>query len=386
MAISLKKGEKAQRLIEKADPASSSKTGSFAEQLSSLHRSFVRPVKSREMIFFNSQLSLMLEIGTPLNDALGALRDQIQNPALKETIQAMIQDIEEGLQLSDAMKRHPRIFDTVYISMIRAGETGGFFNETLNRIVEMQEKRLALITQLRSALTYPAVLCIISLLVVVFALVGILPKFARFFEGKEHILPITTRFLMAMSASLQGYWWAYLIGAAGLVIGFRFFKQSEPGQVLTDRFLVSAPMLARLFNKIYTCQMLRTLGNLMESQVPILEALGVTRATIRNRYFRKFIERIVAHVEHGGRFSEPFAAYPYIMDTVKQMVTTGDEAGNLPPVMLRLAEFYDTEVEQELKTLSSIIEPLGLIVMGAIIGMIVASVILPMFRLAGALH
>lgn len=386
MAISLKKGEKAQRLIAKGDPASSPKIGSLAEQLSRLPRGFGRPVKSREMIFFNSQLSLMLEIGTSLNDALGALRDQIQNPALKEAIQAMLRDIEEGHQLSDAMKRHPRIFDNVFVSMIRAGETGGFFNETLDRIVEMQEKRLALITQLRSALTYPVVLCIISLLVVVFALVGILPKFARFFEGKEHILPITTRFLMTMSASMQGYWWAYLIGAAGLVLGLRFFKQSEPGQVLIDRFCVSAPVVARLFNKIFTCQMLRTLGHLMGSQVPILDALGVTRATIRNRYFRKFIDRIVAHVEHGGRFSEPFAAYPYIMDTVKQMVTTGDEAGNLPTVMLRLAEFYDTEVEQELKTLASIIEPLGLIVMGAVVGMIVASVILPMFKLAGALH
>lgn len=250
----------------------------------------------------------------------------------------------------------------------------------------MQEKRLALITQLRSALTYPVVLCIISLLVVVFALVGILPKFARFFEGKEHILPITTRFLMTMSASMQGYWWAYLIGAAGLVLGLRFFKQSEPGQVLIDRFCVSAPIVARLFNKIFTCQMLRTLGHLMGSQVTILDALGVTRATIRNRYFRKFIDRIAVHVEHGGRFSEPFAAYPYIMDTVKQMVTTGDDAGNLPTVMLRLAEFYDTEVEQELKTLASIIEPLGLIVMGAVVGTIVASVILPMFKLAGALH
>lgn len=386
MAISLKKGEKAQRLIENGDPASSPKTGSLSEQLSRLLRGFGRPVNPREMIFFNSQLSLMLEIGTSLNDALGALRDQIENQAFKEAIQDMLRDIEEGRQLSDAMNRHPRIFDDIFISMIRAGETGGYLKETIDRIAEMQEKRLALITQLRSALTYPVVLCIISLLVVVFALVGILPKFARFFEGKEHILPITTRFLMTMSASMQGYWWAYLIGAAGLVLGLRFFKQSEPGQVLIDRFCVSAPIVARLFNKIFTCQMLRTLGHLMGSQVTILDALGVTRATIRNRYFRKFIDRIAVHVEHGGRFSEPFAAYPYIMDTVKQMVTTGDDAGNLPTVMLRLAEFYDTEVEQELKTLASIIEPLGLIVMGAVVGTIVASVILPMFKLAGALH
>ncbi|MBA7707969.1 putative type II secretion system protein F [subsurface metagenome] len=250
----------------------------------------------------------------------------------------------------------------------------------------MQEKRQALIAQVRSAMTYPAVLCIMGILVVVFVLVGILPKFTVFFEGKESILPFTTRFLMTMSASLRGYWWAYLIGIAGLAVGLKLWKDTEQGQALIDRFYVSAPIAARLFNKIYTCQLLRTLGHLMESQVPLLEALEVTRATIKNRYFTNFIDRIMDHVQQGGKLSEPFAAYPYIMDTVKQMVATGEEAGNLPPVMLRLAKFYDTEVDQELKTLSSIIEPLGLIVMGAVVGLIVSSVILPLFKLSRVMH
>lgn len=333
-----------------------------------------------------SQLSLTLEIGMSMKDAMRVIGSQTKNPAFKEVIQAMLGDIEEGRQLSDAMRRHPHLFNQVYVSMIKAGETGGFLKEIVDRIVEMQEKRRALIAQVRSALTYPVILCILGMLVVVFVLVGVLPKFTHFFEGKEHILPFTTRFLMAMSVSLRGYWWAYLVGATGLVAGLKWWKDSATARALIDRFCVSGPVFGRLFNKIYTCQMLRTLGHLMESQVHLLEALDVTRATIKNRYFTRFVTDIMSHVEQGGKFSQPFADYPYITETVKEMVATGEEAGRLPPVMLRLAEFYDAEVDQEMTRLSSMIEPFGLIIMGAVVALIVSSVILPMFKLAQALH
>jgi len=343
-------------------------------------------VKSKEVIFFTSQLALMLEVGTPLTNALAALEKQTKNPAFKEVIRVLHRDIEEGQQLSDAMRRHPRVFNYVYTSMIKAGETGGFLKEILERLAEMQEKRLALIAQLRSTLTYPAVLCLVGFLVVVFVLVGVLPKFATFFAGKEKILPVSTRFLMVLSASLRGYWWAYILITIGLVIGVKLWKESEPGQTVIDRVCVSGPILSRLYNKIYTCQLLRTLGHLMQSQVPLLEALEVTRSTIKNRYFKLFIDKITDHVEKGGRFAQPFTTYPYVLDSVKQMVATGEEVGNLPRVMLRLAEYYDIEVDRELKNIASLIEPLALILLGGVVGLIVGSVILPLFRLAHAIH
>lgn len=386
MAISVNKRQKVPPLPSKSPPESGSKSRSFMAEWSEQIRNLGRRVSHREVIFFTSQLSLMLEIGTSLNVALKALGDQIKNPAFQQVIQTMLRDVEEGHQLSAAMRRHPKLFNNIFVSMIKAGETGGFLKEIIDRIVEMQEKRQALIAQVRAALTYPAILCVVGILVIVFVLVGILPRFMGFFEGKEHILPITTRLMMTMSHSLRDYWWAYLIGVAGLAIGFKFFASSGPGQAFFDLFCVRAPIVSRLFNKIYTCQLLRTLGHLMESQVPLLEALLVCRGTMRNRYFTDFIDRIRDHVEQGGKFSQPFATNPHIMDTVKQMVATADETGNLSPVMLRLAKFYDTEVEQELKTLSTIIEPLGLIVMGAVVGLIVSSVILPMFKIAQAMH
>ena len=350
------------------------------------YRLFGKSIKPKEVIFFTSQLSLMLEIGTPLKNALEAIRNQTQNTDFKEVIHSLLRDVEEGQQLSDAMKRHPHVFNSVYNSMIKAGETGGFLYEILDRMVEMQEKRQALLTQIRSALTYPMFLCVLGFVVVVFVLVGVLPKFTAFFEGKENILPLTTRFLMALSASLREYWWVYLIGLAGCMIGLMLFKNSERGQHLIDWSFIRLPLLSRLSNKINTCSMLRTLGHLMESAVPILQALDVTRDTIKNRFFKRFIRRIQDHVREGGKFTQPFSEYPFILDSVKQMVATGEEVGNLPEVMLRLAKFYDAEVDQELKNFATMIEPMALVVMGAMVGVIVSSVVLPLFKLAHALH
>jgi type II secretory pathway component PulF len=342
-----------------------------------------RAVKSSEQVFFFSQLSLMLEIGTSLTGGLQALADQSRNPAFKEILFAMLKDLQEGRQLSDAMMRYPHVFNRVYVSLVKAGEAGGFLKNSLDSIVVMIERRKALITQLRATLTYPVILCVMAVAVVIFVLVGILPKFMVLFEGKERLLPPTTRVLMALSTSLRGYWWAYLTGGAALIfLGAAFFR-SPSGQALKDRFLVSTPLVAPTFNKILTCQLLRTLGNLMESHVPLIEALDITRTIFANRQFIAFIDKIREHVREGGNLSSVFARNPYVMETVKQMVATGEEVGKLPKVMLRLAEFYDTEIQSDLRIISSLVEPAALVIIGAVVGLLVSSVILPIFRIAG---
>jgi len=342
-----------------------------------------RAVKSSEQVFFFSQLSLMLEIGTSLTGGLQALADQSKNPAFKEILLAMLKDLQEGRQLSDAMMRYPDVFNRVYVSLAKAGEAGGFLKSSLDSIVVMIERRQALITQLRSTMTYPVILCVMALAVVIFVLVGILPKFMVLFAGKEKLLPPTTRFLMALSVSLRGYWWAYVTGCGALIFLGAAFLRSQPGQALKDRFLVSTPLIAPTFNKILTCQLLRTLGNLMESHVPLIEALDITRTTFANRHFAAFVDQIREHVREGGTLSSVFARNPYVMETVKQMVTTGEEVGRLPKVMLRLAEFYDTEIQSDLRIISSLVEPVALVIIGTIVGMLVSSVILPIFRIAG---
>ena len=341
-----------------------------------------RQVTQKELLFFSSQLSLMLEIGTPMNSALKAIANQTENPVFKSVILEMLQSVEDGRQLSDAMKQRPRIFSNVFSSMIKAGETVGLLKEIIDRLVEMEEKRQALKAQIKSALTYPIVLCAVATVVVIFVLVVVLPKFTAFFAGKESVLPWSTQFLMLLSGSIRAYWWAYLSSSVGMAMGIYFFLRSGTGSALIDRLIVSAPLVGTLSNKIYNCQLLRILGNLMESHVPMIEALEVTRDTIGNVFFRNFIDKIVGHVREGGRFSQPFADYPYTLASVKQMVSTGEEAGNLSRVMLRLADFYDKEVDRELKGFAAMIEPIALVVIGGVVGLIVSSVILPMFRLA----
>jgi type IV pilus assembly protein PilC len=348
-------------------------------------RLFAR-VKQREVTLFASQLSLMLEIGAPLSKALDVLAAQGRNPVFQQVIRRMRRDIEEGHQLSEAMGRHPRVFAPLLVQMVRAGETGGFLKKILDQIVEMQEKRSALVAQLRSTLTYPAVLCFVASAVLVFVLVGILPRFMVLFEGNERLLPLTTRILVWLSTSIRAYGPVYLLGVAGLAVGLRLWMKSAPGRLITDRLMVSAPVVSRVANKIYTCQLLRILGNLLDSSIPLIQALEITRPVFVNRHFRHFVGRIRDHVQQGGRFSQPFAGFPHILPAVREMIVTGEEAGKLPTVMLRLADFYDIEVEQELKTLAAMLEPLALIVMGSVIGTIVAAVILPLFRIASVIH
>jgi type II secretory pathway component PulF len=270
--------------------------------------------------------------------------------------------------------------------MTRAGETGGFLKKILERLVSMQEKRQALMQQLRSAMTYPVVLTLLGAGVVTFIMMGVLPKFTAIFAGKESILPWSTRFLIAASDALRRSWPLYLMGALGSIGGALIWFKSQTGRAVLDRFLISGPVVKDLANRIYTSELLRTLGYLLESGVPLLEALHVTGPTVRNRYYRQFIDSIQSSVSQGGRFARPFSQYAHIPGTVKQMVSVGEEVGQLPKVMHRLARHYDTEVEIGLKKFVAVVEPVALIFLGGIVGLIVSSIVLPLFRLSHALH
>lgn len=354
-------------------------------KLNAMQDLFVRPVKPGEISFFTSQLALMLEVGTPLIMALNAIRGEMVNPTMNRVLTELARDIEEGRQFSDAMGRHGRIFDDVFVSMAKAGETGGFLQKILERLVRIQEKRQALEQQLRSALTYPVVLTLLGVGVVTFIMMGVLPKFEAIFAGKESILPWSTRFLIAASESLRQHWPLYLAGVISFLLGARFWSKTPMGRVVIDRCLISGPGIKELANRIYTSQMLRTLGYLLESGIPLVEALHITGPTVRNRYYRKFIDAIIDSVNQGRRFAHPFGKNTHIPGTVKQMVTVGEEVGQLPKVMRRLARHYDTEVEIALKKFVAVIEPLALIFLGGIVGLIVSSIVLPLFRLSHAL-
>lgn len=342
-------------------------------------------VSAKDLSYFTSQLSLMLEVGTALTNAVSTLERQTANPILRAVLRELAEDMEGGQSLSASLSRHPTVFDGVFVSMVRAGETGGYLHDALDRVVEMREKREALLAQVRAALTYPIVLAVMSGFVVIFIVTGVLPKFMPMFAGKESILPVSTRMLMAMSQSIRSYWWVWILSLAGLGAGATAALRSPPGQWLRDKLALTLPVVGPLTNKVLTGQLLRTLGHLLESHVALLDALQVTRMTLKNRFYRRLVERVDEVVQGGGRLAQAFQGFAYMPPTVHQMIATGEESGNLYPVMLRLARHYDQEIEQELKRVAALIEPLALIILGAIVGVIVASVILPLFKMAHAI-
>jgi type IV pilus assembly protein PilC len=269
--------------------------------------------------------------------------------------------------------------------LIKAGETGGFLSKILNRLVDIQEKRKAFISQLRSTLTYPIILCFAATGVIVFVLIGILPRFMIVFQGKEALLPMSTSILVWFSNLLRYYWWLCLFFLFFIGLGLKIYIKSDLGKRHIDLFMLKAPLANRLCNKIYTNQFLRTMGSLLESRVSLLDALEVSKGALSNLYYRHMIDEIVDYVQSGGHFSTKVLSNPYLLEPVKQMLVTAEESGTLSTVMLKLADYYDTEIERDLKTISSLIEPVALVLIGGVVGLIVSSVILPLFRIAHSL-
>lgn len=347
---------------------------------------FPSRVSPREIIFFTSQLSLMVEIGTPLNVCLSTIAGQIKNPALKQAIKEVVTEVEGGKLLSDVLGRYPHMFSDVYISLVRAGENTGQLREMLDRVVEIQEKQDRFVDQIKKAMSYPAILCLMSISVVVFLLAYVFPKFATLFEEIKDILPASTKFLIWLSNFMRSYWHitAALLGISGG--GIYIFLKSNKGKMLIDRLKITAPLLANIYIRIYLIQAMRTLGFLMNCNVPMIEALSITRAGINNLVFAGFIDKVTENVESGKGMSIAFIESDFIPENARQVIKTGEDTQNLSKVMLRLSDYYEIELNDQMKKFTTIVEPLMLIIMGIVVGTIVISLIMPIFKLTRGAH
>ena len=344
-----------------------------------------RSVKQKELFFFLTQVSLMLDVGISLSRAIETIMGQTTNEYFKEIMGTMVKDIEEGHQLSAAMSRHPSVFKSVFVNMIRSGETGGFLPKVIDSIIEMLEKQQAIRSRLRGAMAYPVVLCALAFVVTLFVLIGILPKFMVFFEGKYDILPPTTRVMMGLSVFLRSYWYICLGGAIGLGAGFKVYLSSKAFHLHKDWLAIHIKVFSKLANNIYTGFFMRTLGTMLENGVPLAEAISIAGNTIENTYYKAYVENIRSIIEEGGHFSTGFALNKNIHESVKQMIAVGEDVGKLPAVMLKLSKVYESETDESLNQIASLIEPIALVFMGVVVFIIVSSIILPMFRLAGAM-
>ncbi len=338
----------------------------------------------RDRIFFTEQLSLLLETGTPLHAALQALGSQMDNPAMREIIDGLNEHVTSGKSFSYALAQFPELFPVAYINLVAAAENGGFMDKVLLELMNMDEKRDELRRTVTAALSYPGFLVVFSVFVVIFVLVAVFPKFADMFAAIADRLPVTTIMLMNASHILITYWIPITAGLVASIVALAWWLRTAAGQAALDSLKLRVFGVKDIFIQVYLIQSMRVLGLSLDKGVSVPDALASCREVVSNRDFRKFLTSVEAKVNEGGGFAAAFQEVDFIPPMVRQMVTTGEETGNLPKVLGRVADYYERELARKLAAFSRMVEPIMLIVMGAVVGLIVSSLILPIFKLSQA--
>jgi type II secretory pathway component PulF len=345
-----------------------------------------RPLKAMDRIAFTEQLALLLETGTSLHLSLEALRRQADKSRMRDLIKELGDEIAAGKSFATALSRHPELFSATYINLIAAGEQGGFLPEALKQLQGLDERQERLQSTLVSTLSYPVFLLVFSAAVVVLVLVVVFPKFAEMFNTIRDQLPFTTLLLMAASDLLRQYWIGVIAATAGLAAALVSWSRSAPGRAVWDRAKLYAPGLRTLFVQLYVISTFRVMSLSLANGVSVIDAFDACREVVNNCVFRRFLERTKEHVLEGGGITKAFAETDFIPASVRQMISTAESTGKLAPVMAKLADFYERDLERKITLFAKIIEPLMLLVMGLIVGLIVSSLILPIFKLSRAVR
>jgi len=341
---------------------------------------FTKSVKAAELATFSRQLATMIVSGMSILRALYVLEDQTEGKFLKETIVAVRKDVEAGLSLSDAMARHPKVFNPLFVAMTQAGELGGVLEDALLRVADQLQKDASLRRQIRSAMIYP-ILVITFAVGVMMALVAFLvPVFENVFKQFGGQLPAITQVSVMMSHAVVGYWWLMFACFAAAVIAFLKWKKSSWGRPQWDRFRLRVPMkIGSIVQQIAVARWSRTFASLTSAGVPLLQALEITGKTGGNVVVEEAMENVISSVKRGGTIAAPLAQAPIFPVMVTHMVGVGEETGALDTMLEKVAEFYEDQVEASVKALTSILEPIMIIVIGAIVGFIVISMYMPLF-------
>jgi len=336
----------------------------------------------KEVLDFTVQLAVMVRAGINLRLALDGIAEQTKNAKFRRIIQQIRMDVESGLSFSDAIAKYPKLFDSLYVNMVRASEMSGSFAKMLDRIAGFTAQQLETRKMVVGASIYPGVIATMAIGVTVFLLTFVLPRFAGVFEGKEEVLPGPTTFLMGLSGWMVGNW-QLLIGAmAAAGVGVAFFLRTDLGQLWKDRGKLMAPLFKPMFRALYVSRSLQTMGELLNAGVPVLDAVGVTADISGNRLYRDLWKRVQASVREGRKLNEELEKSPLLPPSVVQMVAAGEESGRLGEVLEEVADFYQRALRDAIKAMTSMIEPILIVVMGSIVGFIAMAIILPIFKMS----
>lgn len=343
--------------------------------------SFGRRVSQSEIAIFTRQFSVMLDAGLPLVQCLDGIGQQQQNEAFKSVLEQVRNDVEAGTTLSEAMSRHPKVFDALYTNMIAAGESGGILDTILQRLAIFIDKIVKLKRAVRSAMIYPSVILTIAVGVVAIILWKVIPVFRTLFEGFNVELPLLTRVVIGASNFLQSYFLLLIAFGAIGAFGLRSYYKTEKGRFSVDAFLLRVPILGDILRKIGVARFTRTLATLLSSGVPILEGLDITAKTSGNAILENVVRQLRRSIEEGKTISEPMRLSKFFPAMVTQMVSVGETTGELDTMLTKVADYYEEEVDVVVANLLTILEPVMLVVLGVIVGGIVIAMYMPLFKL-----
>ncbi|HET6347869.1 MAG TPA: type II secretion system F family protein [Candidatus Krumholzibacteria bacterium] len=338
-------------------------------------------VSVKDISVFTRQFATMINAGLPMVQCLDILSQQTEKEFFRTSIARIMTDVEGGSTLGEAMGRHPKIFNNLFVNMVEAGEAGGILDVILNRLAIFLEKLDQLQRKVKSALTYPAVVACVATGATAFMLIFIIPTFAKMFTDFGGELPLPTRIVIGISDFLRGFWWALGAGIAGAVVGFQRYYKTDAGRLAVDKFMLKIPVLGTVVRKGSVARFTRTLGTLISSGVPILQGLEITARTAGNRVVENAVLATRESISQGNTISEPLKACGVFPPMVTQMIAVGEQTGALDEMLDKIASFYDSEVDTAVDSLTAIIEPVMIVIMGVVVGGMLIAMYLPMFKL-----
>ena len=348
--------------------------------------SFLQPrVTGKDVVIFTRQLSTMIDAGLPLVQSLEILGNQQENPTFKKILQEIRADVETGSTIADAMKKHPEVFDNLYCNMIDAGEVGGILDTILSRLAVFMEKNMALLKKIKGAMTYPVICLCISFVVMAVMLIFVVPVFQKMFGDFGAALPAPTQFVVDASEFAKANFHLVLGGIFLAIWGVKKIYRTEKGRIQIDRLLLRMPIIGPLLRRVAVAKFTRTLGTMLGSGVPILEALNVVAKTAGNKVIEIAVFRVADAISEGRALAEPLEETGVFPGMVVQMINVGESTGALDVMLEKIADFYDEEVDQAVENLTSAIEPLMMVFLGGMIGGLVVAMYLPIFTMAGAM-
>jgi len=338
-------------------------------------------VKLKELALFSRQFATMVNSGLPILRALAILADQTESRELAKVLTAVRLDVEQGSSLSGAMQKQPKAFSDLFVAMVKSGETGGVLDSVLLRLADQIEKEVELRRRIKSAMTYPVVVLGLVTLIMAAMLLFVVPQFKSIYASLGGELPLPTRILLAVSAAVRGYWYICLGGIVGFSVFFRRWKKTESGRLVVDRLKIKVPVFGRLFHKTALARFSSTLGSLLRSGVPILQALDIVTETVNNRVISRAVADVQGSVREGESIAKPLSKHAVFPPMVVQMIAVGEETGAVDTMLDKVSDFYENEVTATVDALTSLIEPLLIAFIGSAVGAAVIALYMPMFNI-----